>query len=97
MLGHYIVEQGSNYKKAARQVNGSYFDLPSYIRENASKDLQWEINAQAIRDAVNRGDEIIIGTEIHWKDAESWLFREIDLLWDEFNLALVDNIFYPNH
>jgi hypothetical protein len=30
-----------------------------------------------------------LGTEVHWDDPVSWLFKEMDLLFDEFNLTLV--------
>jgi hypothetical protein len=96
VLGHmYPPGGGPSYIQAAEEQGASYFNMPTNLVNGLTTANQWELNKQFLRDAVARGDKIIVGTEINYQNPGSWLFREIDFLKLEYNLVLQGNTFVP--
>lgn len=96
VLGRFRPASGLNYIQRAGVWDASYFNPPGYIRKSLTKARLWQVNAEAIRQAVRRGETVRVGTKVNWDDSRSWLFREMDLLWEEFDLVLVESTFFSN-
>lgn len=71
MLGHFKPSSGPNYIEAAKAQGASYFDMPANLSQSLTSANQWELNKQFLRDAVVRGDKIIVGTKIDCQNVES--------------------------
>jgi hypothetical protein len=95
VLGHFKPPAGPNHIEAAKAQDASYFNMPENLRSGLWSANQWELNKQFLRDAVARGDRIMIGTEIDTSHPEIWLFREINILKEEYHLVLQDGVFVP--
>ena len=96
VLGHFRPPAGPNYIQRARTWDASFFDPPSYIRNSLNEQRLWNVNAEALRQAVSRGETIRVGTKIDWRRRQSWLFRKMDLLYSEFDLVMVGDTFFSN-